>query len=320
MLNNAVVSVWLAFLVHFSPKNKIGTVILRILQYLASQLVMVSTRRGRDYQEDAAIAAAIAAVEAANDAAAEAIEEAVVDFAASIGIDDEGAAEIDVFYDADDGDEVRGDDAVAGGDDADSANGEINAGDDQGNGGGGVDGGGVAWEMITKKCKSEMRGDEIFMYFDDQLKGIESCPNRRCNCVNILVNWPIRATFVRYLCWFNTKTNYKQNSIVFEWFKYAALRKADGKMKGDGKMYWFCLPFIGDGATDDVLHAVRKHVVCSRGLLLILDFGTRRWRAIRNASTVSGVFPQHKGIGKIHYNSIQLDETRLVPLTRHFEL
>jgi hypothetical protein len=106
---------------------------------------------------------------------------------------------------------------------------------------------------------------------------------------------------------------------VFEWFKYAALRKADGKMKGDGKMYWFCLPFIGDGATDDVLHAVRKHVVCSRGLLLILDFGARRWRAIRNASTVSGVFPQHKGIGKINYNSIQLDETRLVPLTRHFE-
>ena len=54
-------------------------------------------------------------------------------------------------------------------------------------------------------------------------------------------------------------------------------------------------------------------------MLLILDFGARRWRAIWNASTVSGVFPQHKGIGKIHYNSIQLDETRLVPLTRHFE-
>ena len=84
-------------------------------------------------------------------------------------------------------------------------------------------------------------------------------------------------------------------------------------------MYWFCLPYIRDGATDDVLHAVQKHVVCSRGLLLILDFGARRWRAIRNASTVSGVFPQHKGIGKINYNSIQLDKTRLVPLTRCFK-
>ena len=62
---------------------------------------MVSTRRGRDYQEDAAIAAAIAAIEVANDAAAKAIEEAVVDFAASIDIDVKGA----VVFDVDDTDE-----------------------------------------------------------------------------------------------------------------------------------------------------------------------------------------------------------------------
>ena len=92
MLNNAVVSVWLAFLVHFSPKIKIGTVILRILQYLASQLVMVSTRRGRDYQEDAAIAGAIAEVEAASNAATKADTAAAAIAAVAVACDAEDKA------------------------------------------------------------------------------------------------------------------------------------------------------------------------------------------------------------------------------------
>ena len=70
---NAVVAVWLVFSVHSSPKTQIGTVFYRILGYLASQPAKMSTKRRRDYREDAAVAAAIAAVAAAT---SEALSEA----------------------------------------------------------------------------------------------------------------------------------------------------------------------------------------------------------------------------------------------------
>ena len=60
-------------------------------------------------------------------------------------------------------------------------------------------------------------------------------------------------------------------------------------------------------------------MVCSRGLQLILDWGLKRWQKIRKATSVSGALPVHKGIGKVNYNSIELDEQKLVPLIRHFE-
>ena len=49
----------------FWPKTQIGTDFYRILPYLASQTAKISTRRRRDYREDAAVAADIAAVAAA---------------------------------------------------------------------------------------------------------------------------------------------------------------------------------------------------------------------------------------------------------------
>ena len=66
----------------------------------------------------------------------------------------------------------------------------------------------------------------MFIHFDLQLKGMEIFPNWRCNCIDVLVDGPICVTVARYLCWFNVKTKYKQDLIVFEWFKYLALRKS----------------------------------------------------------------------------------------------
>jgi len=366
----------LVFSVHSSPKTQIGTVFYRILRYLASQLAMVSTRRRRDYREEAAIAAAIAAVAAATSEAdtsaviaavtagpeaeeseteaieaaifdfaassveledehedddsfatarddsdgggdenggnignvaianqgngdnAEAIEDAIVDFAASFELDDEGVAE--------------GMEVADGNADVDvSAGSDISDSDDQGD----SDGGAVAWARVTKKRKYEMKGNKLSNYFYLQLKGMRKCPNKNCNCVAILADEDIRAPVVRYLCWLDVKTKYEQDSIAFEWIKYSGHLK-----KSVSKSNWFCLPYISeDGDTDVVLQAVQKHVVCSRGLQLILDWGLKRWQKIRKATSVSGALPVHKGIGKVNYNSIELDEQKLVPLMRHFE-
>ena len=56
------------------------------------------------------------------------------------------------------------------------AGGGISDGDDRGDG----DRGGVAWARVTKKRKCEMKGNELFNYFDLQLKGIRKCPNKNC--------------------------------------------------------------------------------------------------------------------------------------------
>jgi hypothetical protein len=100
---------------------------------------------------------------------------------------------------------------------------------------------GEAWERVTKKLKSQMSDDELCTYFDSQLRGVGECPNPGCNCVAIIADRDIRDSVVRYLCWFNAKTKYEQDSIVFKWFKYLSYLKKGSKITS------FRLPFIDDG-------------------------------------------------------------------------
>ena len=116
----------------------------------------------------------------------------------------------------------------------------------------------------------------------------------KLHCVAIIADRDVRDSVVRYFCWFNAKTKYEQDSIVFEWFKYSSY------LKKGFKITWFHLPFIDDGMTV-VPEAVRIHVLCSRGLLLVLNWGSRRWRSIRKASTVMGVMTMHKAKGKTKF-------------------
>jgi len=129
---------------------------------------------------------------------------------------------------------------------------------------------GEAWERVTKKRKSQMSDDELRTYFDSHLRGVGECPNPSCNCVTILVDRDSRDSVVRYLCWFNAKTKYEQDSIVFKWLKYSLY------LKKGSKYTLFCLPFIDDGMSV-IPEAVCMHVLCSRGLLLVLNWGSRRW-------------------------------------------
>jgi len=79
-----------------------------------------------------------------------------------------------------------------------------------------------------------------------------------------------------YFCWFNRKTKYEQDTLVFEWFKYAGMKRTK-------KVYLFRLPYIDDGM-NVVPEAVCKHMFCSRGLTILLDYGTKRWRSIQMAT------------------------------------
>jgi len=124
---------------------------------------------------------------------------------------------------------------------------------------------GDAWERVTKKHKSQMSDNELHTYFDSHLRGVGECPNPSCNCVAIIADRDVSDSVVRYLCWFNAKTKYEQDSIVFEWFKYSSY------LKKGSKYTLFRLPFIDDGMAV-VPEAVHMHVLCSRGLLRVLNW------------------------------------------------
>ena len=60
-------------------------------------------------------------------------------------------------------------------------------------------------------------------------------------------------------------------------------------------------------------------MLCSRGLLLVLNWGKRRWGSIRKALLVTGVMPMHKAVSKMNYNFIVTNERKHEPLMRHFQ-
>jgi hypothetical protein len=89
---------------------------------------------------------------------------------------------------------------------------------------------GEAWERVTKKRKSQISDDELRTYFDSHLRGVVECPNPSCNCVAIIADRDVCDSVVRYICWFNAKTKYEQDSIVFEWFKYLSYPRMDPRI------------------------------------------------------------------------------------------
>ncbi len=172
---------------------------------------------------------------------------------------------------------------------------------------------GEVWQRVTKKCKSEMSDDELHTYFDSQLRGVGDCPNEGCDCVAILADRDTRDCVDRHLHCFNGKTKYKQDSIVFEWYKYSSYLK---------KLHFtttvFCLPYIDDG-TAVVPEVVCMHVLCTRGLLRVLNWGLKRWGSIQTALIKMGVMPANKKTGKQAPHAIEQHETKYEPLMRHFE-
>jgi hypothetical protein len=171
------------------------------------------------------------------------------------------------------------------------------------------------WQRLSKKCKSEMNKDKLFAHLESQLRGGVECPNKRCNCLAIMDDANARAFVMKYLCWFFRKSKYKQDSILFEWFKYSSYLK-----KGQSKLNQFWLPYINDGTGAVVNSSVCKHVICTPwGLQLLLNIGMKRYQSIWTVSTFTAVLPTHKTIRKQAPHAINQNEHKYEPMMRHFE-
>jgi hypothetical protein len=127
---------------------------------------------------------------------------------------------------------------------------------------------------LSVKSKSKMSDEDLLIHFDNQFekRAGSICPNRQCDCLAILRNRKARSSVARYLAWFKKKETYEQNSIVFEWYRYSSLFRLPGKMSP----ILLRLPYLDDG-TEDIPEMVRNHVLCSRGLQFILDWGRKRY-------------------------------------------
>ncbi len=115
------------------------------------------------------------------------------------------------------------------------------------------------------------------------------------------------ASVVKYLTWFERRNKYKQDSIVFKWFRYSSFLKPRTKQKRSKNKIMFCLPYIG-ASTAIVDEMVRIHLLCLLGLHLILAYNKKRYVAICNASKFTSVMPAHKSIGKKNYNAIERND------------
>jgi hypothetical protein len=83
----------------------------------------------------------------------------------------------------------------------------------------------VCMTFLSRKSKLGMNEVALFEYFNTRLEETTQCANKRCTCLAILGDASARASVAKYLTWFEQRNKYKQDSIVFEWFRYSSFLK-----------------------------------------------------------------------------------------------
>jgi len=89
-----------------------------------------------------------------------------------------------------------------------------------------------------------------------------------------------RAAVAKYLVRFERLSKHAQDSVIFEWVKYATQIG-----KSTGKYHCYHAPFDGDVIKDDqeVLEYVRACKLCATGMKFVMGIREWRFRTIRSA-------------------------------------
>ena len=164
--------------------------------------------------------------------------------------------------------------------------------------------------------KALMSDDDLFEYFKLRLGGGTVCPNEGCLCLSMLRNPGACAAVAKYLVRFERLSKHAQDSIIFEWVKYATQIG-----KSTGKYHCYHGPFDCDVIKDDqeILEYVRACKLCVTGMKFVMGIRAWRFRTIRRAVRCTSIMPAHKGKGKVSNNGIKCDDLRMQALTHHYE-
>jgi hypothetical protein len=161
---------------------------------------------------------------------------------------------------------------------------------------------------LDVKSKSKMSDADLCQYFISKLQKKEAsdCGNRDCHCLKILSNGQVRLAVSRYLSWFwRRPLKYERDIILFEWYNYSSFVKKVGQRSL--RFHNYRLPCIDDG-TEPVPETVRNHLICTKGLQMILGYGRKSFVRMSREAMCSSVLPPHKATGKINYNAIENDQ------------
>ena len=106
--------------------------------------------------------------------------------------------------------------------------------------------------ILNRKGRLALDETELYTHFANRLSGM-ICPNKNCDCLDILQNDENALSSVAmYLSWFERRSQYDQNSIYFEWWRYVLiLRPSTAQRKGSKNKTVFRLPyFVGEDGGD----------------------------------------------------------------------
>ena len=164
--------------------------------------------------------------------------------------------------------------------------------------------------------KALMSDDDLFECFKLRLGGDTVCPNKGCLCLSMMHNPGACAAVAKYLVRFERLLKYAQDSIIFEWVKYASQVR-----RTTGKYHCYHAPFDGNVIAGDqeVLKYVRACKLCATGMKFVMGIRAWRFRTIRRAVRYTSIMPAHKGKGKVSNNGIKCDDPRMQALTHHYE-
>jgi hypothetical protein len=86
--------------------------------------------------------------------------------------------------------------------------------------------------ILNRKGRLALDDAELYTYFVNRLLGM-ICPNKNCDCLAILQSGNVQSSVAMYLSWFERRSQYDQNSIYFEWWRYVLiLRPSTEQQKG----------------------------------------------------------------------------------------
>ena len=124
------------------------------------------------------------------------------------------------------------------------------------------------------------------------------------------------AAVAKYLVRFERLLKYAQDSIIFEWVKYASQVR-----RTTGKYHCYHAPFDSNVIADNqvVLEYVRACKLCATGMKFVMGIRAWHFRTIRRAVRYTSSMPAHKGKRKVSNNGIKCDDLRMKALTHHYE-
>ena len=159
--------------------------------------------------------------------------------------------------------------------------------------------------------------EEILIAFDEWLKKIATAfGNKKCckdDCLSILHGNNICQGVTQYLLHWGQKDSPDRKQTIAEWYRYAnPTGHTNAKLA-------FKLPYDASGMGELASHEFQGKSLCLSALRVLFDIGRKKWTAIKNVASTSGVSPIHKGKGKPSNRHLRNDNPVLIALRTTFK-